>query len=177
MKLVGLGSTVLISDGTREPVPAIVVKVWTPNLISATAFLPNGNTSLYTDVMKKGEHDEGSNYWEWPQAEFADLLVAGAPIDTMYGGFNVMSLLGGDFANIAGPLLVMIYQTNRTRIREASGRIMTPPASAVDYALDRLGIVDAAARDKVRAAISQWSEKGGDVLLAISDALAEKAGA
>lgn len=93
----------------------------------------------------------------------------------LFGGFAIgdfLKLLGGDFAGIAGPLIVMLYTANRGRIEAGSDRIMTPPAKAIDYALDRLGITDAEKRAGIHEAVREWGDKGGDVLVKIADAKA-----
>lgn len=104
-------------------------------------------------------------------------LIAGASQTEaeMFGGFSIgdfLKLLGGDFATVAGPLIVMLYTANRGRIEAGSDRIMTPPGSAIDYALDRLGITESAARAGIHQAVKEWGDKGGDVLVKIADAKA-----
>lgn len=163
-----IGRIVTIHQPSGEQIAAIVTQVHGDTCINASGFIPNGNVSGFSSLQQKGTAPEGSTCWDWPERE--DMIAAAAPLE--YGGFNVLGLLGGDFGAIVGPLLVMLYQTNRGRIEAGSDRIMTPPESAINYVLDRLGIKDESARAEIREAARVWGDKGGDLLVKIADAKA-----
>lgn len=165
-----IGRIVIIHQPSGEQIAGIVTQVHTDDCINISGFIPNGNVSGFSSITRKGVAPEGSTAWDWPERE-GELIAAAAPLEP-YGGFNLFSLLGGDFASVAGPLIVLLYQTNRGRIEGGSDRIMTPPDAAVDYALDRLGIKDQAARADIHQAVKVWGDKGGDVLVKIADAKA-----
>lgn len=165
-----IGRIVVIHQPSGEQIAAIVTEVIDgANLIKASGFIPNGNVSGFDRLQKRELAAEGATFWDWPERE--DMIAAAAPLEP-YGAFNVLGLLGGDFGAIVGPLLVMLYQANKGRIEAGSDRIMTPPESAINYVLDRLGIKDESARAEIREAARVWGDKGGDLLVKIADAKA-----
>lgn len=164
-----IGRIVTIHQPSGEKIAAIITQVHSDTCINASGFIPNGNVSGFSSLQSKGVAPEGATSWDWPEID-GDLIAA-APLEP-YGGFNVLGLLGGDFGAIVGPLLVMLYNSNRGRIEAGSDRIMTPPESAIAYVLDRLGIKDEAARAEIHEAAKVWGDKGGDLLVKIADAKA-----
>lgn len=173
---VTLGRIVMLTGTSIAPeVPAIVTAIHSETCINATAFLPNGNVSGFSSVIEQGSGVEGNVAWTWPTiAPAQGDMIAG---ESLMGGFNVLSLLGGDFGAIVGPLLVMLYNANKGRIESSADRVLTPPQSAINYILDRFGIKDPEDRAQFAEALRVWGDKGGDALVLLSDLIAKKAGA
>lgn len=165
-----IGRIVIIRQPSGEEIAGIITAVHTDTCVNISGFLPNGNVSGFSSVSHVDVAGAQNTGWDWPYIASAEKLAA-APLET-YGGINLLGLLGGDFGAIAGPLLLMLYQSNKGRITTGADRIMTPPASAVDYVLDRLGIHGDAERTKVHQAVKAWGDKGGDILVALADAKA-----
>lgn len=167
-----LGQTVILNQRDKPPVPGVVTSVHGDGqTVDLSLFMPGGGIQAATSVTS--HPSETGTFYEPAQNPVGELVASAAPVEA-YGGFNILSLLGGDFANIVGPLVVMLYTTNRDRIADGAERIMTPPENAIENILDRLGVKDEGYRDEIKAKIQAWGAAGGDVLTAIADA---KAGA
>jgi len=94
--------------------------------------------------------------------------LAGASVSSA----NILSLLGG-FQGVVGMALTAAYLANKNNIETGADRAMTPSESTIrNYVCKPLGIKDEAKIKKILAACRTWGDKGGDVLIAIGDALA-----
>lgn len=94
--------------------------------------------------------------------------LAGASVSSA----NILSLLGG-FQGVVGMALVAAYLANKNNIESVADRAMTPSEATIrNYVCKPLGIKEEAKIKKVLAACRTWGDKGGDVLVAIGDALA-----
>lgn len=172
-----LGRIVLLVNSVGTEIPAMVTAVYDEHTVDLSAFPAGGAINAFTSVKHEDNAAPGAPFWKWPtrveQAAPAELVVG----EPLMGGFNPLSLFGGDFGAIAGPLLVMLYNANRDRIDSQADRILTPPESSINYVLDRFGIKDPADRAEFAAVVRAWGDKGGDVLVKLSDLIAKKAGA
>ena len=165
---IGMVVAVALHGGPKLPALVAGVEGETLNLV---AFREDGTQLVLTGIKPKDGAKEGWPYWEFPGSENHSIALLGAPLEP-YGGFNLLSLLGGDFASLAGPLLVLLYQANKGRIESGSDRLMTPPIAAIEFMLDRLGITADDDRLEVTHAVKEWGDKGGDVLVKIAAAKA-----
>ena len=172
-----LGAIVLLTiAGMTEPHPAVVMHVHsTEEEFGAVVDVRDLTTSsIYTSIACNGTDQS----WSWPieSPQVGELVAGAAPIqgEALLGGFNILSLFGGSFDNLVGPLIVLLYQTNVGRIADGADRIMTVSTHNVDVTLDRLGITDPTERQGIHDAFSAWGHAGGNILTLIAAAKAPK---
>lgn len=171
-----LGRIVLLVNSVGTEIPAMITGVYDEHTVDLSGFPAGGAVHSFTSVKMEGIADSGAPFWKWP-ARVETAPAAELVGEPLMGGFNPLSLLGGDFGAIAGPLLVMLYNANRDRIDTQADRILTPPESSINFVLDRFGIKDPTDRAEFTAVVREWGDKGGDVLVKLSDLIAKKAGA
>jgi hypothetical protein len=96
--------------------------------------------------------------------------LAGASVSSA----NILSLLGG-FQGVIGMALVAAYLANKNQIQTGADRAMTPSENTIrKYVCAPLGIKDETKVQEILTASRTWGDKGGDVLVAIADAVASK---